>query len=124
MKISQVEPLYITLKEWSEKEVSFSLAYKIARIMNKIENDYNFFTQKLRSIISKYGEKDDKGDLIIEGSTVKLNPENIEAAEKELQDLYNIEVDDISIKLNIQELEDIGHISPSQLQALLPIIEE
>ena len=125
MKISQIEPLYINLKLLSEKELPVLFAYKIAKILSKVEEDYEFYSSKLRKIIDKYGVKDENNQIVIENDRAKIDPEYFTEAEKALIDLNTIEVEDITIKITLKELEDTGlTISPSQLQSLLPIIED
>jgi len=125
MTINQIESLYTTLKIISEKELPIFTSYKIAKVLSQLESDYEFYTKKLRKIIEKYGEKDEEGNPIIENDHVRINPDFLKLAEDELAELNQIESDPLSFTFTLKELEDTGlKITPSQLQVLLPIIEE
>lgn len=125
MKINQIEPLYEALKEWMDKEISFSLAYKMMVISSAIDKEYQFYITKMRSIIQKYALKDEQGELVVENNQIKVDPNYISAAEKELIELGEIEVTLPDIKITYQELESTDlKISPAQLYALTPILSE
>lgn len=125
MKINQIESLYEALKEWMDKEISFSLAYKMMVISSAIDKEYQFYITKMRSIIQKYALKDEQGELVVENNQIKVDPNYISAAEKELEELGEIEVTLPDIKITYQELESTDlKISPAQLYALTPILSE
>ena len=123
MKLSQIESLKETLLNISQKEVPFRLAYKFSKLSEKIEEDYLFFTKEVQKIIVKYAERDEKGEIALEGSNVKIQRNLVEQAEKELADLNDIDIEDINIFFTFDELEGL-EIKPSELTNLLPFIKE
>ena len=125
MKTNERELHYNALKEWMDKEISFSLAHKMVLISSAIDKEYQFYITKMRSIIQKYALKDEQGELVIENNQIKVDPNYISAAEKELAELGEIEVTLPDIKITYQELESTDlKISPAQLYALTPILSE
>lgn len=124
MKIKQTESLYATLSKLAEKELPFSLSYKIAKIIEKIESDYKFYAEKLKKIAEKYGEKSESGDFIIDDKgNVKIQPEFQSLAETEVAELQNIELEEFTTYLSKEELSNLS-FSPSDIYALLPIIKD
>lgn len=123
MKLNKIEPLYTTLSTLTEKEMPFSLSYKFTKILDKIETDYQYFIKKMREIINKYADKDENGELIIKDNNIQIKKDFISLAEKELNELNNIEVTIPDISFTVEELKSLS-IKPADLRALLPFIKE
>lgn len=123
MKLNKIEPLYTTLSSLNEKEMPFSLSYKFTKILDKIETDYQYFIKKMREIINKYAEKDENGELVIKDNNIQIKKDFITLAEKELEELNNIEVSLPEITFTLDELKTLN-IKPADLRALLPFIKD
>lgn len=123
MKLSQIDSLKNTLNILSQKELSFKLAYKISTLTDQIEKDSEFFRNKFRDIVLKYAERDQEGEVVFDGENVKIRQKDIPAAEKELDELNNVETTETNIFFTIDEFEGL-EIKPSELQGLLPFIKE
>lgn len=123
MKLSQIDPLKETLLSISQKELPFRLAYKISKLSEKIEKDYLFFTEEVQKIIVKYAERDEKGEIAFEGNNVKIQRDLIEQAEKDLQELDEVEIEQIDVFFTLDELENLN-IKPLEVSALMPFIKE
>ena len=101
----------------------FSLSYKFTKILDKIETDYQYFVKKMREIINKYADKDENGELIIKDNNIQIKKDFISLAEKELNELNDIEVTIPDISFSVEELKSLS-IKPADLRALLPFIKE
>lgn len=123
MKLSQIDSLKNTLNILSQKELSFKLAYKISTLTDQIEKDSEFFRNKFRDIILKYAERDQEGEVVFDGENVKIRQKDIPAAEKELDELNNVETTETNLFFTIDEFEGL-EIKPSELTGLLPFIKE
>lgn len=124
MTLHQTEQLFTTLSSLAKTSMPIRLAYKITKLLNQIEKDYNFYIEETKKIIIKYAERDEQGQLIsTENGSITLQKNLISEAEKELLELSEIEVDLPSISFTLDELETLN-ITPSDLQSLLPFIEE
>ena len=123
MKLNNIETLYSSLTQLKSKEMPLRLSYKFTKFLSKIEKDYEFFTSKTREVIIKYAEKDENGEITQYEGNIRIVPENIPLAEKELSELNDIEVEDINISFTLDELESLS-IAPEILQPLLPFIKE
>jgi hypothetical protein len=124
MTLHQTEQLFTTLSSLAKTSMPIRLAYKITKLLNQIEKDYNFYIEETKKIIIKYAERDEQGQLIsTENGSITLQKNLISEAEKDLLELSEIEVDLPSISFTLDELETLN-ITPSDLQSLLPFIEE
>ena len=123
MKISNIEILKPTLLILSQKDLPFRLSYKVSKFLDKVEKDSQFYTEKLRNIVQKYALRDENGEIIVEGDNIKIAPFSLAAAEKELADLNDIDIEDPNIFFTLDEFEGL-EIKPSELTGLLPFIKE
>lgn len=123
MKLQTIQSLYSTLTILKSTQMSLRLSYKFSKLLSKIEKDNEFFIEKAREIVLKYAEKDENGNYIQNEGNIKVIPENIPLANKELDELNNIEMEDIDITFTLEELESLS-IAPEVLQPLLPFIKE
>ena len=124
MTLHQTEQLFTTLSSLAKTSMPIRLAYKITKLLNQIEKDYSFYIEETKKIIVKYAERDEQGQLIsTENGSITLQKNLISEAEKDLLELSEIEVDLPSISFTLDELETLN-ITPSDLQPLLPFIEE
>lgn len=123
MKLSTITPLYNTLQTLSQKELPIRLSYKISKFLQSLSQDNEFYTEKFRTIILKYADRDENGELVFIGEDIKIKQELLSEAEKELAELNELETTDAGITFTLEELENL-EIKPSDLQPLLPFIEE
>lgn len=123
MKLSSIENLYSTLKDFQEREMPIKLSYKFSKLFSAAESDYQFFYTQLRKILDKYAEKDENGEFIQNNGHIPFKKDCFELAERALNDLYETEVTLPKITFTLDELEGLD-IKPYELRALLPFIEE
>jgi hypothetical protein len=123
MKLSSIENLYSTLKDFQEREMPIKLSYKFSKLFSAAESDYQFFYTQLRKILEKYAEKDENGNIIQNGENVPIKKDSLPLAEKALEDLCETEISLPKITFTLDELE-VLNVKPFELKVLLPFIEE
>ena len=123
MNLLQIEKLYPVLKQFQEIEMPIKITYKFSKLLNFIEKDYHFFLKKMRGILDKYAEKDENGQIIVNNGTIPLLKDFQSEAEKEIQLLYEIEVEKPDIYFTLTELENIN-MTPNDLRVMIDFIEE
>lgn len=112
-----------TLQKIAQKDFKAKLAWSIARILKSAEVEIQSFNDTRMNLIKKYGEKDEKGELITdEKNNCKIMPENTETFTEELNELINTEVEINANKINFNLFENID-FTPSDMAALEPFIE-
>lgn len=104
----------------------------VFNIDGKLPVKINFFLQKNLQVIAAAGKEIDEarmkvaqdfGNLNEEGTQFVVPPENMAAAQKELNDLFNLEQD---LNIHVFKLDDFDGIELTyqQLSAIMFMIEE
>ena len=121
MNINIIVNTKILVDSFSTKKLPTKLAYKLYKFSEVLSNDYNFYNTKLREILEQYGEKDEKGQLIIENNQIKVK--DTQECEKALTELNSIECDIPSFVFTIEELAPL-ELSISDIKILNNFIVE
>lgn len=102
-----------------------TFALKIKEVNDYLDVQNKKFIESRLSIINKYCEKDEKGQIVLEGDDAKISQENLKPAEKELIDLYETELSPSSPhKFSLEVLEKEGvKLSALDLTLLEGIVE-
>ena len=112
------------LRKLSQQDFKAKVAWQIARILKAAETELQGFNDARMSLIKKYGESDENGELITdENGNCKISPEQISNFNIELNDLINTEIEINGNKIDVAHLEDCD-FTPSDMALLEPFIEE
>lgn len=104
----------IALKEiypnFEGKFLPIKASYKMAKIFKEINENYNFYTDKLNEIISEYAQRDEDGNVVqTDGGTgIKIQKDKIEECNKKLNELSELEVYVPDVDLSIDDFGDIS----------------
>lgn len=125
LKMSNIIALKGVCENLKSQKTSVKTAYKISKILNAVEKEFEFYQTKFTEIINEYAEKDENGQpvLINDGQGVKIQPDKISEAQIKMVELEAIEVDLNTFPLTLDELEGL-EISISDMQTLSYVIEE
>ena len=125
VKMSNIILLKGVCENLKSQKTSVKTAYKISKILNAVEKEFEFYQTKFVEIINEYSEKDENGQPIMTdgGNGVKINPEKITEAQTKIFELEAIETELNITLLSLDELEGL-EISISDMQNLSCIIEE
>lgn len=123
MKLSEIEKLYITLKQLNEKEMPIKISYKFSKIFSQISTDFEFYSKKIQEILSKYGEKDEKGNFVVKDGMVPFQKDYVDLAMKELDELNSIDITLPDYQFSLEELEPLS-LTPAQVSSLTNFIKE
>jgi len=98
------------------------LAWTIARLLKAADSEIQSFNETRMNLIKKYGQKDDKGELITDDSgNCKIEQEHLEAFSNELNELVNTEVELNANKIDMNLLGDI-EFTPGDMAVLEPFV--
>lgn len=123
MKLSEIEKLYTTLKQLNEREMPIKISYKFSKIFSQISTDFEFYSKKIQEILSKYGEKDEKGNFIVKDGLVPFQKDYVDLAMKELDELNSIDITLPEYQFSLEELESLS-LTPAQVSSLTNFIKE
>ena len=108
------------LKNLSTKELNVKTSFKIAKNIKTIDELSNIFIEEKRKLVSKYGTKDDKGNLKIDANGVaEISKENLSEWNRSYEELLEIEnnieiekikLSDLDIRVSAQELLAIEYM--------------
>ena len=105
-------------------KVPAKVAYKFNKLCIGLDEDSKFYNDELNKIFQQYAEKDENGNFKrTEAGGVEIKDDQIEVAQKELDNLVNLEVETPDITFSIDELDGL-ELSIEDFNAMLPFIKE
>lgn len=114
------------LRKLSQADFKAKTAWQIARLLKAAETEVQGFQEARDSLVNKYGEKNENGELVVdEKKNYKFEPENLEAFVAEFNDLVESEVEINANKLKLEQIleSEKADFTPSDMVALEPFIE-
>ena len=94
VKISELLNSTETLQKLAQKDFKAKLAWSIARLLKSAETEIQSFNETRMNLIKKYGEKDEKYEVITdENGNCKIVPDSISTFTAELNELMDTEVE-------------------------------
>ena len=128
MKLIEVLNALIPLRALTEARfTSFKKSRELAILRKNVEFEVDFYAKEEKKIVDTYAEKNESGEpIILEGGRIKLKSvETKTAFDKEITDLRNTEVDEITkVELKESDFADTSKIpTPYELIALESVIE-
>lgn len=88
MKIKNIVNALPSLQKLAAVELPCRVLYKINKLMDSLESELKFYNKQRDQIFQKYNVQMENGQL-------KLQANDIEAFEREFNELLNLEVEDI-----------------------------
>lgn len=123
VKISEILNSTDVLQKLSKKDFKAKLSWAIARLLKSIDKEIQEFNETRLSLVQKYGEKDENGNLITDDNgNAKLEPSSISEFSTQLNELLDTSVEINANKINVDLLEDID-FTPTEVALLEPYID-
>ena len=94
------------INELAEKPMKISLAAKLLRLSDDLQKESEFIDKQRRTIIERYGKKDENGELIIDEGNITFEGENANKVQEELKDLGELEFEITDRNITQKDLED------------------
>lgn len=114
----------MTIGAISNKELPIKVSYAIAKNISKLEKELQIYNQEREKLIEKYSVKDDDNKTIIdENNQIKIQDKYLDAWNKDIKELQEIEVEIDMHKFKLEELNGYN-ITPAELMAIDYMIEE
>jgi len=103
--------------------VPLKAAYKINKIKKKIEEEFNFYSEKFQEIVNTYARKDEEGNIVYsdDGDQILIKEGTIDECNTALEDLHNLTIEIDNLDLTIDDLGDI-ECTPDELEAIMPFL--
>ena len=119
----------LQLKDFFDKiksvEMPIKTAYKMNRILKKVEGEIDFYQLQFNNILNKYAKKNEKGEFILtsDGQGVEIEQEKIEECQNDFLALSQLEVEIDKFSFSLEELESIN-LTIADINGLMSFIEE
>ena len=100
------------------------VAYKLNKIKKAVEENGQFYIEKFQTIIDKYAQKDENGQLVFnnDGDQIIIQEGKIDECNKALEELQNLTVEIDNFNLSIDDFGDDVECTPEELEALMPFL--
>ena len=107
------------------QRLSMKTAYRLTQLAKAIDEELQFYREKLQSIIQQFGELNENGQPILteDGGGIKLRPGTETECVAAMSELQNFEVELPDIKFHVEDFGNI-ELSSTEMIAVLPFIEE
>ena len=124
MKMYQILECKKFYNDIKEKKIPIKTAYKLNKLLNKLEEEALFYQEKMTDLIREYGMVDENGDYLLTSDQqgVRIKPDKVQECEEKIRELSNLEIDTIDIKFTLEEL-DFFELSIAEMKWLMPFIE-
>lgn len=124
MKMYEILDFSKVYNSIKDEKMSIKTAYKLNKLIKKIEEENNFYNIKFHEIIDQYAEKNDQGEYqYIDENSIKIKEGKEQECYKKVSELQNLEIETPNITFSIEELGDIN-LTIDTVNMLMPFIEE
>ena len=114
-----------SIMDLSEKPMPIALAAKLLRLSDDLSKENSYIEKQRLSIIEKYGDKDENGQLKVINGQVTFSNDNAEKVQQELSELSELEVEIPDRNITENELMNSGlELTLNQFAALKEFIQE
>lgn len=99
-------------------------AFTIARLAKAVEKEVALFEEQRQALIKRYADKDENGETKVDDKgMVHIDDSKLHELNSELNDMLSAEISIETKPLKTDWFENIS-ITPAELQAMEPFIEE
>jgi hypothetical protein len=128
----QVQDALAVLRSMGQQKYPAKFAWKLQTARKQLEPFSETLIEHLQEIQQKYAERDEDGNVVpgknekgepVPG-TITIPPADLDAANKELEELLRETVTVENVKLRIFDFPDAVEVTPDMLSALAPIMAD
>lgn len=125
VKMSDVLDLSILYSKIKTKNFPIKTLYKFSKLFKAINEEKEFYSNNLQSIIDNYAERDEEGNYVQldNGNAVKIQEDKIPEAQAKINELVALSVDVPDVTFTIEELES-ADFTVEEFNLFLPFISE
>lgn len=106
-----------------EKKLPLAGAYKLTKINNALDKDYEFYSNRFQEIIEKYAKKDADGNYEFseDNTQILIQEDKLTECNDELEALSDLDVTVDNMDLTIENFGDI-ECTPAELDNIMPFL--
>ena len=104
-----------------QHEFTGKQSFMISRVLRALNTETESFNKTREEVLKKYAETDDAGEMIVSEGNVKIRDGEMEAFQKEINELLYAELD-VDVKpIPVDWLDDVK-LTPQEMIVLEPFI--
>jgi len=111
------------LSELSKKALPVKVSYAIAKNIGKVEAELISYNAERKKLIDQYAIKENNEVVVGENGQIGISKESIEAWNKDINDLLDIEVEVVIHKFSVESFGDIS-MTISELMLIDYMVED
>lgn len=107
-----------------DKKLPLKVAYKLNKLILKVEEEIKFYQDTFSKIVDEYAEKDENGNYVfIDGNAaIKIIPGKEEECDKKIKELNELPLNIEGIEFNLDELDCLD-MTIAEMNCLMPFIK-
>lgn len=122
--LSNIVNSIAAMQNLSKRNLKGRAAFRAAKLMKEIDNEYQLFNNSRKQLIEKYGVKDENNQLKVdENGNYNISSDCIQNFNQELEDLLNSKVELNCFPIDLADLEN-DIFTPEDMAALDVFIKE
>lgn len=123
LKLEQLVSSVSVLQKLSTKPLKARTAFMVAKLLQNADNEVNNFNDARMNLITKYGVKDDNGELKTDDTgSARIVQEHLPEFNTELQELLNTSITINATKIAMKDIENL-EFTPGEILQLEPFLE-
>ena len=124
MKINEIFEFKNFYEEIKDRKLPLKVAYKLNKLLNKLNDEIKFYQEEFSKIVQEYGERDKEGNFVYvdkERASIKIIEGKKEECDKKIIELNNFSFDLDGITFTLDELESLD-LTITEMGCLMPFI--
>lgn len=120
-EVLSLQEFYVAVKD---KKLPLKTAYKLSRLMKRVEEEIQFYNQEFNKILDEYAKKENNNFVFSkDGTSIEIIPGKEEECNNKIIELKTLEVDLNNFSFTLDEFDGID-LTISEMNSLLPLIKD
>lgn len=120
-EVLSLQEFYVAVKD---KKLPLKTAYKLSRLMKRVEEEIQFYNQEFNKILDEYAKKENNNFVFSkDGTSIEIIPGKEEECNNKIIELKTLEVDLNNFSFTLDEFDGID-LTISEMSSLLPLIKD
>ena len=110
INFQQLNALKSALEKLQSLSLPFRIKYQLTKLANSLDKNFEFYTNSFRTIIEKYADRDENGEIKFideEKQRVSIPKEKLDECNKEFSSLTEVLYDVPDVELNEEIFDEL-----------------
>ena len=120
-EVLSLQDFYVAVKD---SKLPLKTAYKLSRLMKRVEEEMQFYNQEFSKILDEYAKKENNNFVFSkDGTSIEIIPGKEEECNNKIIELKTLEIDLNNFSFTLDEFDGID-LTISEMNSLLPLIKD